>query len=529
MIRSGDTVRSTDGSRGRSPRLTLYLLVLIGGAATMGVEMCASRLLAPYFGNSLPVWGLLIGVLLAYLASGYFIGGRLADRYPRAALLYQLVAWAGFAVGLIPVAARPILRWSVTGFAGYRASAVASSLAAVLILFALPVALLGCVSPFVLRLTVKDTASSGDAAGHVYALSTLGSLIGTFLPVFVLIPTWGTRRTFLAISLSLLITAIVGLAQTARRTALFYLLMLGIVLLFQLGSLGSIKPVEGLLYEVDSPYNYIQVLRRGDEVVLKLNEGEGIQSTYRPQQVLTGYVYDYFLLAPLFRGQPSPPAVSSLCLIGLAGGTMATQYTALYGALPIDGVELDPAVVEVGRRFFGLDLTNLRIFVEDGRAYMARSLSRYDVVIVDAYRPPYIPFQLTTAEFFQAVRDHLGDDGVVAVNVARTEGDFALVDAVGATLKAVYPSVYIMDTQSDLNSMVIATRQPTRLRAITDRLANVADTTLAEVAARCDGRIREYVPGRGQVLTDDRAPVEQIVHAMILRYLMVRPSAEVRP
>ena len=529
MIRSGDTGRGIGGNRGRSPRLTLYLLVFVGGAATMGIEMCASRLLAPYFGNSLPVWGLLIGVLLAYLASGYLVGGRLADRYPHAALLYQLVAWAAFSVALIPVAARPILRWAVTGIASYRASAVLGSLVAVLVLFAPPVALLGCVSPFALRLTVKDTASSGDAAGHVYALSTLGSLIGTFLPVFVLIPTWGTRRTFLAISLSLLITAIVGLVQTARRTALFYWLMLGVILLLHLGPVGSVKPAEGLLYEKVSPYNYVQVLRKGDELVLKLNEGEGIQSTYRPQQVLTGYVYDYFLLAPLFRNQSPSPPVSSLCLIGLAGGTMARQYTAVYGALPIDGVEIDPEVVDVGRRFFGLNLANLRIFIEDGRFYLARSRSRYDVVIVDAYRPPYIPFQLTTAEFFHAVRERLTDDGVVAVNVARTEGDFALVDAIGATLKAVYPSVYILDTQSDLNSIVIATRQPTQLGAITDRIANVADATLGGVAARCDGRIREYVPGRGQTLTDDRAPVEQIVHAMVYRYLTVHSGAEVRP
>ena len=522
-------VRGGDRNRSRSPRLTLYLQVFVGGAATMGVEMCASRLLAPYFGNSLPVWGLLIGVLLAYLASGYFLGGRLADRYPHAALLYQLVAWAALAIGLIPFAARPVLRWSMAGLAGFQAGAVLASLAGVLVLFALPMVLLGCVSPFALRLTVSDTTSSGHAAGHVYALSTLGSLIGTFLPVFVLIPAWGTRRTFLAISLSLLIAAIVGLAQTARRAALFCVLMLAALLLLQLSPVGVIKPAQGLLYEMDSAYNYIQVLRSGDEFVLKLNEGEGIQSTYRPHQLLTGYVYDYFLLVPLFRVQLPSPSVSSLCLIGLAGGTMARQYTALYGALPIDGVEIDRAVVDVGRRFFGLDLDNLRVFIDDGRLFLARSPSRYDVVIVDAYRPPYIPFQLTTAEFFHAVRNHLSDDGVVAVNVARTEGDFALVDAVGATLSSVYPSVFIVDTLSDLNSIVIASRKPTRLSAVLDRIANLTDATLAEVAVRCEGRIREYVPGRGRILTDDHAPVEQIVHAMVYRYLTPKTATEELP
>ena len=513
----------------RIRQMLLYLLVLMGGAATMGVEMCASRLLAPYFGNSLPVWGLLIGLLLAYLAVGYFVGGRLADRHPQASLLYQLAAWAGFIIGMLPYLAHPILRYAVTGFANYQAGMVLGSLLGVLLLFAVPAVLLGCIAPFALRLSLRDTMSGGNVAGLTYALSTIGSLIGTFVPVFVLIPNVGTRRTMFIIALSLLAVAISGLLVTARRRALFYALLLALVLLLQLLPSGAIKPVAGLLYEAESPYNYVQVLQNGDEVLLKLNEGEGIQSTYRPQQVLTGYVYDYFLLVPFFGSGKPLSSMGSVCLIGLAGGTIARQYSAVFGPVSIDGIEIDPTVVAVAQRFFALNLPNLHIAIEDGRYFLVHSRKAYDVVIVDAYRPPYIPFQLTTVEFFRAVYDHLAENGVVAVNVARTETDFTLVDAIASTCKAVYPSVYILDTAGDLNSVVIATRQPSQLPAITAQMENLPEPFLNNVAARAQGRIREFVAPRQQVLTDDHAPVEQIVHAIVARYILGKPACEVQP
>ena len=513
----------------RSQRLVLHLLAFTGGAATMSVEMCASRLLAPYFGNSLPVWGVLIGLLLAYLTMGYVLGGRLADRHPRPSLLYQLAAWAGFLIGLIPLLARPILRYAVVGLAGYEAGAILGSLFGVLALFAVPVLLLGSLSPFVIRLSVQDTASSGNAAGRIYALSTLGSLLGTFVPVFVLIPNVGTQRTIWIVSVSLLLVAIVGLWQAARRKALLYALLLAIILALQFWPVGVIKATPGMVFETESADNYIQVLQNGDELVLKLNEGEGIQSSYRPQQLLTGYVYDYFLLAPCFRSDPSAPPVASLCLIGLAGGTIARQYSEVFDAPRIDGVEIDPAVIDVARRFFGLHQPNVRAIAEDGRYFLMHSAGLYDVIAIDAYRPPYIPFQLTTLEFFGLVHDHLSRDGVVAVNVARTENDFSLLDAIGRTMQVVYPNVYVMETQGGLNSVLIATREPSPLPAILERIAALRDPLLRDVAQRARGRIREFNTLSRSILTDDHAPVEQIVHGIMARYILGQSMREVHP
>src|SRR6266536_3977944 len=185
----------------------LILLVFVAGASSLAVELSASRLLAPYFGTSLFVWANLIGLILLYLTVGYYLGGRLADRYPRPAVLYLLTIIASLLIGLIPFISRPILFWSLSAFATYSVSVFYGSLVSVILLFALPVILLGCVSPFAIRLSVKQVVKSGRTAGQLYAISTAGSILGTFLPVLLLIPTTGTHRTFFTFVVALLLVS----------------------------------------------------------------------------------------------------------------------------------------------------------------------------------------------------------------------------------------------------------------------------------------------------------------------------------
>jgi predicted membrane-bound spermidine synthase len=499
----------------------------MGGLVTMGTEMCASRLLAPYFGNSLPVWGVLIGLLLACLAVGSVLGGKLADRSPDEALLYQLAGWAGAAIGVIPYVSGPVLRSVSTGLTTLPVLPILGAFGGVLALFTLPMVLLGCLSPFVLRLSLREVSSGGDVAGRISALGTLGSLLGTFGAVFVLIPGLGTRRSMVVLGLSLSVTAVLGLRRLrSKRTGLWLavcLALLGLVLL----PAGSIKPSTGLLYERDSVYNYVQVLREGDQILLKLNEGEGIQSVYEPGQVLSGYVYDYFLLVPYFRSAAGLSPGESVCVIGLAGGTLARQFSDVYGAPAIDGVEIDATVVEAGRRFMSLDLPNLRTTIMDGRSYLTGSHKRYDVVLLDAYNPPYIPFHLTTHEFFELVYRHQTEDGVLGINVAHLQDDDALVRIVGATLASVYPSVYVIETQSELNSVLVASRQQTEWSEVSALLSSLTDGTVAQVARRAEGRVAPFILGGEPVLTDDHAPVEQVVHGMIARYIANPVSSEV--
>jgi predicted membrane-bound spermidine synthase len=524
----------------------LLLTVFVAGMTSLGVELSASRLLDPFFGNSILIWANLIGLVLIYLSLGYWLGGRWADQDPRESTLYQITAWAAFAIGIIPFVSVPILRWSVVGFASYDAGVLVGSLLGVLVLFSVPMTLLGCVSPFAIRLAVRDVEHSGHTAGSIYALSTLGSILGTFLPVLLLIPNVGTRRTFLLLSLILLVVSLGGLLRQSRRRGLIYLWMVPVIAALTLwGSAGPIRADENAVYETESRYNYIQVVKEGADYLLYLNEGQGVHSVYNPDFLLTYGVWDYFLVAPYFNPPPyTAERVDSLLLIGAAAGTIPRQYTAVYGDIAIDGVEIDPRILQVGRQWFDMNEPGLNAVAADGRYYLANVDKHYDVIGVDAYRPPYIPFHLTSVEFFTQVRDHLSDEGVVIVNAARTAKDYSLVNALASTMKAIYPSVYVFDALdygSDLgNSLVVGTMQPTRADHLAANAALMQNPWLQDVAARTlttrmwEVRCRDdetWLPASPATstipveacmapFTDDQAPVEQLVHGLILRYVL---------
>ena len=394
--------------------------------SVLAVELSASRLLDPFFGNSIIIWANLIGLVLIYLSVGYWLGGKWADRDPRGTTFFQIIAWGAFLVALIPLISRPILQWSLKGFAAFDAGILIGSLLGVLILFSVPLTLLAMASPFAIRLAVRNVENAGQVAGQIYAVSTLGSILGTFLPVLVFIPNIGTRRTFLLFSAVLLLVAIGGLFQLSRKLGwLYFPMIVAVALIALLGTAGSIKPSANAIFEAESPYNYIQVEQFGDDILLRLNEGEGIHSVYNPNYTLAYGIWDYFLLAPFFNPAPySESSVGSLLLIGAAAGTIPKEFTAAYGAIPIDGVELDPAISAAGRDFFAMHESNVTTINQGGRYFLNTTDKLYDVIAVDAYRPPYIPFQLTTVEFFREIYDHLNADGVVAINAGRSTADY---------------------------------------------------------------------------------------------------------
>jgi spermidine synthase len=503
----------------------LWLAVFVAGMVSLALEMSAERLLGNVFGTSNLVWANIIGQTLACLTLGYVIGGRWADRDPRPRTFYQLLAWAAFATGLTPLASRPVLLFAANAVANLDAAVMGGSFLSVLILFSAPVILLGCVSPFAIRLALTDSRHAGQTAGQMYAVSTLGSLVGTFTPVLWLIPTIGTLRTVLAFSGLLMLAAFIGLGAVDRRRLLVLLWMpLVLAALAVLALAGPVKPAAGLVYERESAYNYIQVVERGDTRYLLLNEGQGIHSMYNPQQLETFGTWDYFLAAPYFNPAPhAPGAVKSLALVGLAAGTIARQYTAVYGPLPVDGMEIDPGIVAVGRRYFAMTEPNLNVVVQDGRWALAHSTRRYSVIGVDAYRLPYIPWHLTTREFFETARAHLTDDGVLVINVGRTPDDRRLVDAMAGTLESVFPSVYVADVPDTFNSILYATVQPTRA----DNLrANLAQLELAGVHPLLMSAVRSAVknlqptPHSTTVFTDDVAPVEQLTNSIVIRFVL---------
>jgi spermidine synthase len=493
----------------------------------MTIEMCASRLLAPYFGTSLFIWAILIGLVMIYLTVGYWLGGRLADRYPRPSLLFGFTAIAGFAVGLIPILSRPILSWSLEGFNDYQVSIFLGSLIGVIVLFSVPLVLLGFVSPFAIRLRSLNVAHAGGTAGGVSALSTLGSILGTFIPVFFLIPNIGTAATLYTAAIVLLIFSVAGLlVMGITRPAVIYAAFLALVLALALfAPRGLIKPpARGeLIFEKESAYNYIQVIREGSRVSLALNEGHAIHSIYDPNQPLTGGPWDYWLVAPYFNKDFKPSDIKGMAMIGSAAGTAAHLYADVYPDVPVDGVEIDPEIVDVGNRFFDLgSLHNATTHIEDGRTYLQTDgkNKRWTVVGIDAYRQPYIPFHLTTREFFQDVSDHLTPEGVAMINAGRTASDTRLVQALAQTMLLVFPHVYVIDVPTMANSMVIGTKlQDTSIAYFSQNAATVTNPILKQVfdASLQKGNIREITPDPSAlVFTDDKAPVEEVIDQIIL-------------
>jgi spermidine synthase len=501
-------------------RRLLLPLVFVSGMASLAIEFGASRLLAPYFGTSLYVWGVLIGLVLVYLSAGYVIGGRLADRHPRDDILYQITAWAGLWVGVIPLVSYPILLASQQGFRDLSVGLVAGTLLAVVLLFAVPVTLLGCVSPFAIRLLLKDVATGGNTAGRVYALSTVGSILGTFLPVFWFIPTYGTRPTIVGFGLALVVISAVALWPKRRIYASFAVA----VILAWVFLPGGIKPPEvgTLLYEKESAYNYIQVVQVGTTTELILNEGQAVHSVYNSTTDLTHGYWDYLLVANSFRpAQAGPATPRSVAFLGLAAGTSARQYRLAFGdQVDITGVEIDPEILKVGHRYFHLDDARAHEVVADARYWLDTQAGHYDVMVLDAYRQPYIPFHLTTREFFSQVRSHLNPGGVIAVNVGRTATDYRLVDALASTMAAVFPSVLLLDDPNYTNTVVYASTEPITVGDVTHNLHLVSAPLATDAAASAldQGKLR-MSPYHGRVYTDDLAPIEQLIDEIIFSYL----------
>ncbi len=505
--------------------LILTIAVFIGGISSLGIEMAASRLLGNVFGTSNLVWTNIIGLILIYLTAGYFIGGRWADKSPHARTFYKIQAWAAFTTGLIPMAARPVLLRAAGAVENLEVALMAGSFLAMIILFLVPVTLMGCISPFAIRLSITDTEHAGRTSGRIYAISTLGSIIGAFLPTLVLIPMLGTANTFLLFSGMMLLMSIIGLAvnEPGKLLHIIWMPVVLVVLAF-LTLRGPIKDTRGQIYETESAYNYIQVVELNGTRYLLLNEGQGIHSVYTPGEDITSGTWDFFLAAPFFNEPPvTTDSIDSLALVGLAAGTISKQYTHIFGPIPIDGWEIDPEIINVGREYFAMNEPNLNAEAADGRWGLRRSERMYSVIAIDAYRLPYIPWHLTTVEFFQEADSHLEEDGVVVINVGRTPNDRRLIEALASTMKVVFPSVHTVDVPGTFNTILYATRQPTRAENLVYNLLALqeqgAPDVLVDVIDRAIANLQPD-PEPGIVFTDDMAPIEQLTNSIVIQFAL---------
>ncbi len=488
----------------------LRAIVFVVGAGSLGAEISAARLLAPYFGASTIIWANTIATVLVALSAGYAIGGRLADRRPDLRGLCGVVLAAAALLALVPFVSDPFLRASVKALGALSVGGFLGSLAAVLVLVAVPVLLLGCVAPYANRLALSGVADSGTVTGRLYAISTAGSLVGTFASALLLIPLIGTHRTFLVFALALALVA----ALAARSSRLLLVpAVVAALLAVPPAAVGAGVAGAKVIYETETQYQYARVLQfASGERWLQLNEGVAIHSLYRPWSYLTGGYWDDFLVLPLLDRLGIPRRIA---ILGDAAGTIARAYGHYYPSTRVDAVEIDGELGTIGKRYFGLRGPRLHLYTADARPWLEQSAARYDAIFLDAYRQPYIPFYLVTREFFALVRRHLNPGGVVIVNVGHIPGSDALEKVVTATLHAEFPTV-VRDVVSGDNSLVlgsVAPLSPARMLAAGPTTA----PELASLARSVAGRLAPALRG-GSVYTDDRAPVEWLTDLSILRY-----------
>lgn len=505
----------------------LGLLVFATGACTMGAEIAGARLLAPYFGDSTIVWANTIAIVLVALSIGYWLGGKLADRRPDLRSLCATVLGGAVLVTLVPFFARPFLGASVDAFDELAIGVFAGSLVGVLVLLAVPVMIFGAVSPWALRIAMdsSDVEHAGQLAGRLYALSTAGSLVGTLLSAVVTIPLIGTQRTFILFALVVAVVASIGLRKVWPA------LIPAVVACAALVPVGTIKASgDGeLIYEAETPHQYVRVLELADgERRLELNEGQAIHSIYRPGEYLVGNYWDEHLVLPFVampgvtgaagpeRGPGWPERVA---ILGNAAGTVARAYGHYFPETTIDAVEIDGKVTEVGREYFGLENQNMEVHPEDARPWLRSAEADYDVIMVDAYHQPYIPFYMATKEFFELVRDRLRPGGVVLINVGHPEGSDALEENLTATLETALPNV-LRDPVTDTNTMLVGSADPiaaAHIQLAARGTGAPIPPALHELAGDTARRIRPGLTG-GEVWTDDHAPVEWLVDLSLLEY-----------
>jgi spermidine synthase len=491
----------------------LPLLVFVVGTGSLGAEIAAVRLLAPYFGASTIVWANTIGIVLVALSVGYWLGGRLADRRPTMQGLCMLALAAAALLAVVPFAADPLLDLGVEALDSISAGAFLGSLVGVLVLVAVPVMLLGAVSPYAIRLAVSTVEEAGTVAGRLYALSTAGSLAGTLVSALLLIPLVGTRRTFLIFALAIAVMAVWGL-RPVRRYAVAPAAIAALIAL-PVGTLKAADTGGGrVIHEAETEYQYARVIEYPDgHRTLELNEGQAQHSIYHPDTVLTGDVWDSHLVLG-FAGLEQPPR--RVAILGNAAGTTSRAYEEFFPDTRIDGVEIDGELSEIGREYFDMNNPRLHLYHEDARPFLRRMDDvDYDQISVDAYRQPYIPFYLTTEEFFETVRDRLRPGGVLVVNVGHPEGQDDLEMVLTATMREVFPNV-MRDPMEDTNTLLVASEAPLsagRLR----RAAEDMPAGLRPTAVAAAGRLEPGLGG-GDVYTDDKAPVEWLIDKSIVDY-----------
>lgn len=470
------------------------------GAIVMAMELTAFRLYAPYFGNSIYVWGSMISVVMLALAVGYSLGGWTADRATTDSALYLVVFASGVYQLAIVFVMRPVLLklWRWGDFAG--------TVCATAVIFVPPMTALAMTSPFVIRLLAR-AGHVGITVGRVFALSTAGSIAGVLGTSFWLVPRFGTRVTMEILCVASVLIGAAGLVMRSKAAAV---LVLPLLLLFV--AKAPVPPAT-IIWSGESAYNRILVLEKDGLRWLVLNDSRYSQTTERIGSVTSGFYLDQFALGPLLV-----PA-NKLLVLGMAAGGSIQVTRAVNPKMEVDAVEIDPKVVELAGEFFALPQNDsrLRVHIADARPWLASQDAKWDLVHVDLFQGgPWVPFYLTTVEFFELVRSRMSADGLLMLNVLDQSESRELLSAMGATLHQVFPSVEELPTEKG-NYILFAFARKRDLGETQLKLQAAAPPDWAQaLALKAAGAMKEFVaPPRALIFRDDKAPVEEMTRRML--------------
>jgi spermidine synthase len=481
--------------------------VFASGVASMGMEIVAGRMVTPAFGGSIFTWGSIIGVFLAALSAGYALGGRYAREHASRGSLVSLLAVSALSVALIAVGGGAVLGL----FEGLAIPARYAPILPVTVLFGPPTFLLGLISPFAAELS--EAESHGGASGRVYAVGTIGSIVGAFGATFVLIPTFGVSTNGLLLAGLLVLGAVSMADRSPGATA-----SVGIALLVVVAASGAVVygvPGTGdVLVDTQTAYADLRVVE--DDGVRTMYIG-GVPQSATYVHGREGYVFDYAKYAHLpFLFQND---TERALFIGGGGFTIPQRYHEEYPGVAVDVVEIDPVVVRVAKEHFGLvEGPRMNVHVGDGREYLQDTNRTYDVIVLDAFRADKVPFHLTTREFMELVASRLDEDGVLVANVitARDGDGSAFGRAMVRTMNETFPRAYqfpTSDTSALQNVELLATKSEERYTREQLR----ARTAEKDVGVDLSGTFTRMRPAEDvrtddvPVLTDEYAPVDSLL------------------
>lgn len=482
----------------------LEIAVFLCGAVVMIFEIVGSRVVAPHFGTSIYVWTSLIGVILASLSLGYWLGGRFADKSPSFKKLAYIIFGSAIFI-IVSVSFKDIVLSSLS----YRLdNMMMRSLLAAILLFAPASVFLGMVSPYAVRLKLKDVKTSGKVVGNLYAISTIGSIAGTFLAGFLLIPLLGTVNIMYIISGILILLALgLSMRSLVKGNRIFFLL---VILITAFGLYGY-NTAPRTIFETDTQYNHVQIFDteywiNGKPIrVMKVND-EYSSAIYPDNDSLVYEYLQFYQLAEHFN-----PGFKKGLVIGGAACTFPRYYLQKYPLASIDVVEIDPVLTRLARTYFRLeDDPRMRIFHEDGRTFLNKQHGKYDVIYGDAFKSLLaIPFQLSTLEATRNKFNMLNENGIVIENlIASMEGPAGeFMKATYKTFTEVFPQVYLFACHDPDDQQLLQSISLIALKSSTIPKLTSDDPLLDEyLKHKIDPNIQEET----LILTDDFAPVEYI-------------------